>query len=61
MEENRNCTCGELHKGHICHLTNMGLLKEVHHISDRPTVACMVCGAKANMGHNVCAPSVLER
>ena len=55
------CTCGELHKGHICYLTNMGMLLEVHHISDKPAVRCEKCGAKANQPHNVCFPGSLTK
>lgn len=53
------CSCGELHKGHVCWLTNMGLLKEVYHITCMPTVSCKKCGAKANLPHNVCFPTPL--
>lgn len=58
--QDKRCSCGELHKGHICWLTRMGLLKEVQHLSDSPTVSCSNCGAKANLPHNVCFP-VLSR
>ena len=54
------CSCGEMHKGHICYLTNMGLLQEVHHLSDKPTVSCLKCGAKANLPHNLCFPDTPE-
>lgn len=50
------CSCGELHKGHICYLTNMGLLQEVYHLSNAPTVTCKKCGARANLPHNLCFP-----
>ena len=50
------CTCGEMHKGHICWLSHMGLLMEVQHLSDSPTVSCSKCGAMANLPHNVCFP-----
>jgi len=50
------CSCGELHKGHICYLHNMGMLQEVHHLSNAPTVTCMKCGARANLPHNLCFP-----
>jgi hypothetical protein len=53
------CSCGELHKGHICWLSHMGLLSEMHHLSDKPTIACVKCGAKANLPHNVCFPGSL--
>lgn len=54
------CSCGEMHKGHICFLTNMGMLSEVHHLSDKPAVSCEKCGAKANLEHNVCFPKSLN-
>jgi len=53
------CACGELHTGHICWLSQMGLLNEVHHLTCTPTVACSECGAKANLPHNVCFPKPL--
>ncbi len=53
------CGCGELHKGHICWLTQMGMIMEVQHLSNTPTVACAKCGAKANLPHNVCFPGPL--
>ena len=55
-----HCTCGEMHKGHICWLSRMGLIMEVQHISDNPTVSCSECGAKANLPHNVCHPVPIE-
>jgi len=62
MDKTENiCSCGELHKGHICYLTNMGMLREVHHLSDKPAVTCEKCGAKANLPHNVCFPGALEK
>ena len=51
------CSCGEMHRGHICWLSHMGLLSEVYHLSCTPTVSCSKCGAKANLPHNVCFPS----
>lgn len=53
---NQICNCGELHKGHICWLTHMGLLSEVYHLTCNPTVTCRKCGARANLPHNVCFP-----
>jgi hypothetical protein len=50
------CNCGEMHKGHICWLSHMGLIMEVQHLTDNPTVLCSKCGAKANLSHNVCVP-----
>ena len=50
------CNCGDMHKGHICWLSQMGLIMEVQHLTDNPTVLCSKCGAKANLSHNVCVP-----
>jgi hypothetical protein len=57
---NMICSCGEMHKGHICWLYRMGLLNEMYHLSNNPTVSCSKCGAKANLPHNVCFPVPLE-
>lgn len=59
-DSNMLCTCGEMHKGHICWLSRMGLIMEVQHLCDSPTVSCSNCGAKANLSHNVCFPVPLE-
>lgn len=53
------CSCGEMHKGHICWLSHMGLLHEVSHLTNAPTVSCSKCGAKANLPHNVCFPKLI--
>jgi ribosomal protein L32 len=55
------CSCGELHKGHICWLSKMGLLAEVKHLTSAPTVSCAKCGARANLPHNVCFPAAAEK
>lgn len=53
------CSCGETHVGHICWLSRMGMLMEMQHLTDNPTVKCTRCGAKANLAHNVCFPEAL--
>ncbi len=58
-ESQSTCSCGEMHKGHICWLSQMGLLNEVVHLTNSPTIACSKCGAKANQHHNVCFPTPL--
>ena len=55
------CTCGEKHTGHICWLSKMGLIMEIQHLSDAPTVTCSNCGARANLAHNVCFPISLNK
>jgi hypothetical protein len=55
------CSCGEMHKGHICWLSNMGMLREVQHLTSNPAVRCLKCGARANQEHNVCFPGPLQK
>lgn len=55
------CACGEMHKGHICWLSHMGLLNEVYHLSCSPTILCSKCGAESNLTHNVCFPAPYKR
>lgn len=50
------CECGETHQGHICVLKSKGLMKEVAHLTDQPTVVCFSCGTEANAAENVCEP-----
>jgi hypothetical protein len=59
-DDDMRCSCGEMHKGHICWLSRMGLIMEVQHVSGDPTVLCSKCGAKADMPHNICFPVPLE-
>jgi hypothetical protein len=59
-KEKMVCSCGELHKGHICWLSTMGLLQEVQHLTSDPITRCRKCGAKANRPHNVCFPEPLD-
>lgn len=60
MEPNSVCQCGAKHSGHICMLKSKGLLDEVAHITDHPTVACFTCGTEANSADNVCVPVPLD-
>ncbi len=55
-DSDMRCTCGETHKGHVCWFSRMGLIMEIQHLCDNPTVVCSNCGAKANLSHNVCFP-----
>ena len=59
-KETMICSCGELHKGHICWLSTMELFQEVRHLTSNPTVQCRKCGARANQPHNICFPAQLE-
>jgi len=48
------CT-GEFHNMHMCALKAEGKDELVASLSDRPTVECQQCGAKANSVKNICA------
>ena len=56
MDSSKTCQCGAKHTGHICMLKSAGLLDDIKHLSDRPTVVCFTCGAEANSEDNVCNP-----
>lgn len=56
MDSSKTCHCGAKHTGHICMLKSAGLVKEIEHLTDHPTVACFTCGAEANSEENVCNP-----
>jgi len=60
MESTTTCSCGTKHTGHICLLKSQGLIKEIAHLTDKPTVACFTCGAEANCSENVCVPVPLD-
>jgi hypothetical protein len=45
---------------HICALKRQGLDEYVKNFSDRPTVQCRKCGAKANSSKNLCAAHLME-
>ena len=46
----------EFHKEHLCALKKAEKTELVRCLSDRPTVECGNCGAKANRPDNVCKP-----
>ena len=39
-DSDMRCTCGETHKGHVCWFSRMGLIMEIQHLCDNPTVVC---------------------
>ncbi|WP_298438983.1 hypothetical protein [Geobacter sp.] len=61
MAEQKTCSCGEKHQGHLCVLKSMGLMEQVRHLSSAPTVSCFMCGAEANSADNVCEPVPLKK
>ncbi len=44
------------HKQHMCALTADNDTKTISALSNKPTVECGNCGAKANSPENVCNP-----
>ncbi len=54
------CQCGEKHEGHLCMLKSKGLLDQVNHLSQNPTVVCFICGAESNSAENVCEPMPIK-
>ena len=59
MEVNKKCSCGKKHEEHICALHSKGLIEEVMHLTDNPTVTCSICLVNANSPDNVCSPATL--
>ena len=48
------------HQMHMCALKRQGLDDCIAKFSDRPTVECRNCGAKANSSKNLCAAHLLD-
>jgi len=48
------------HSKHMCALKAQGLEECVLALSDKPTVECRHCGAKANSIQNVCAAHMVD-
>lgn len=49
----------EQHKMHMCALKAESNDECIKSLSDKPTVVCGNCGAKANSPDNVCSPQKL--
>ena len=54
-----SCT-SEHHQKHMCALKSQGLDDCVKTLSDKPTVECRQCGAKANSAQNLCAAHLMD-
>ena len=50
----------ENHQMHMCVLKRQGLDDCIESFSDKPTVECRSCGAKANSSKNLCAAHLVE-
>lgn len=48
------------HQMHMCALKRQGLYDCIAQFSDKPTVECRNCGAKANSSKNLCAAHLGE-
>ena len=46
----------EKHKEHMCALAAANKIELIRCLSDKSTVECANCGAKANSPENVCSP-----
>ena len=55
------CQCGEKHEGHLCMLKSKGLVDQVKHLTQNPTVVCFICGVESNSAENVCEPMPLKQ
>lgn len=53
------CETHKYHDLHMCKLRKKGLNEEISRRSDRSTVACEKCGAKANEKRDLCRPRPL--
>ena len=58
MEDVMACNI-EQHKMHMCALKEENNKECIKSLSDKPTVECGNCGAKANSPENVCSPQQL--
>lgn len=56
MSEDERCRCEENHQGHLCTLRFKGLTHRIKQLTDKPNVACLKCGEKANCEDHVCVP-----
>jgi len=58
--QNKQCCKDESHNKHICYLKMNGLDDILKSVTDKPTVECRHCGAKANSLEYICAASLEE-
>lgn len=54
-EKSKDCDENS-HKLHMCALKQKGMMSEIDQLSNKPTVVCGKCGAKANVAANLCNP-----
>jgi hypothetical protein len=60
-ENQKKCTCGADHHGHLCLLRSNGLHDEIARITRNPAYYCFTCGGEADCAENLCEPARIER
>jgi hypothetical protein len=60
MKAKRECRCAEEHPGHMCELESEQDWETIRCVTDRPTVQCENCGARANAARYVCMSEELQ-
>jgi len=61
MENQKKCTCGAEHQGHMCMLKSNGKLDEIAIVTSAPEFYCFTCGSEANCAENLCVPTKIEK
>jgi len=56
LKEGKMGCDSENHKEHMCALSAANRIEQIRCLSDKSTVECANCGAKANSPENVCSP-----
>lgn len=56
MKEQKKCCDDTKHHVHMCMLKEKKMQAEIERLSNKPTVECGICGAKANSVENICTP-----
>ena len=58
--ENKSCSCGDQHHGHMCMLKSNGKTEEIERITTEPKFYCFTCGSEANCAENLCEPAPIQ-
>jgi hypothetical protein len=60
MADQKKCTCGADHHGHLCMLRSNGMHDEIARITSNPRFYCFTCGGEADYAENLCEPAKIE-
>jgi hypothetical protein len=60
MADQKKCTCGAGHHGHLCMLRSNGMHDEIARITGNPRYYCFTCGGEADCAENLCEPAKIE-